>query len=105
MSSALALCHAQLSDGKSRQQIATEIGYSRTAVSLYLSGKYGGDTERLEKAIRKEYDRVACPHTGESIDPSVCKRKALSPKPFGGFARSAWWVCCQTCPHKPEKKS
>ena len=58
----------------------------------------------IEAAIVKTYDRRLCPHTSELIEPDVCARKALSPKPFGGTERLAWWRCCQSCQNKPELK-
>lgn len=102
MSHAMALLRAQIAGGKSLTLIAAEIGYSRTAVSLYQAGKYGRDKARLEAAIVRAYDRRDCPHLGEAVEPDLCARKALTPKPFGGSARLTWWQCCQRCPHKPE---
>ena len=101
MSRALELVQVQVSAGKTRQQVAIEIGYSRTAVSLYLKGTYGG-VDKIEPAILKAYDRHDCPHTGGEISPELCRSKALAHKPFGGYERRVWWICCQTCPHKPE---
>ncbi len=104
MSHALELIQAQLAAGKTLQQVGREIGYSRPAVSLYNSGKYPSEVEAIEAAIVKTYDKRSCPHTAELIEPEVCVRKALSPKPFGGSDRLAWWTCCQRCPNKPEPK-
>lgn len=104
MSTAAELFQAQVTEGKSLQQISDEIGYSRTTVSLYNSGQYRAGLAALEAAIVKTYDKRLCTHTGELIEPPTCERKALSPKPFGGSARLAWWICCQSCPHKPEPK-
>lgn len=104
MSHALELIRAELAAGKTLQQVSQEIGYSRPAVSLYNSGKYPSEVEAIEAAIVKAYDRRLCPHTAELIEPEVCTRKALSPKPFGGTERLAWWRCCQSCPNKPEPK-
>jgi hypothetical protein len=104
MTRARELCLAQLAAGKTRQQVSVDIGYSRTAVSLYLSGKYRADAADLETAICRAYDRRHCPHTGASVEPGLCRKKALSPKPFGGAERLAWWTTCQTCPHKPLKE-
>lgn len=108
MTTAAELLCIQLEAGKSLSLVAQEIGYSRTAVSLYRAGKYQADPAPIEAAIVKAYDRRICPHTSESIEPAACVRKALAPKPFGGSARLAWWKACQTCPHKPaqpEKES
>lgn len=102
MSRASELFQEQVTAGKSLQTISDEIGYSRTAVSLYNSGQYRSDVACLESAILKAYDKRRCPHTAELIGPEVCARKALSPKPFGGSDRLAWWKCCQHCPNKPE---
>jgi transcriptional regulator with XRE-family HTH domain len=96
------LLRVQLDAGKTLSQIALEIGYSRTAVSLYRSGRYQADPALIEAALRKAYDRCDCPHLGEPVEPAVCQRKALAPKPFGGSARLAWWTACQRCPHRPD---
>ncbi|SIQ95427.1 hypothetical protein SAMN05421829_108132 [Aromatoleum tolulyticum] len=103
MSPAQVLLRAQRAAGKTLTQIAAEIGYSRTAVSLYQGGKYDRDAARLEAAIVRAYDRRVCPHLGESVEPELCVRKALAPKPFGGSARLTWWMRCQGCAHRPEE--
>jgi DNA transposition AAA+ family ATPase len=102
MSRALALLRAQVDAGKTMTQVSLEIGYSRTAVSLFLGGKYDRDSRRLEVAIVRMYDRRHCPHLGEQVAPDLCQRKASTPKPFGGTARLAFWMSCQACPHKPD---
>ncbi|MFZ4539298.1 hypothetical protein [Propionivibrio sp.] len=103
MSRAIDLYLAQESAGKSIEQISQEVGYSRTAVSLWKDGKYEANPRNIESAILKAYDRHDCPHTGEEITPDVCRKKALGPRPFGGAERRAWWLCCQTCPNCPKK--
>lgn len=79
--------------------VAATIGYSRTAVSLYLSGKYGAGVEKLESAIIARYDIYQCLHTGIEISGPDCTRRATSPRPFGGRAKEAHWLACQTCQH------
>ena len=101
MSRALELAFTQIAAGKSRQQIAVAIGYSRPAVSRYMSGTYGESVASIEAAIIKAYDRHECPHTGDQVESGLCRKKALGPKPFGGSARQVWWAACQTCSHKP----
>jgi transcriptional regulator with XRE-family HTH domain len=103
MSTARELLRAQRDAGKTITQIAEEVGYSRTAMSLYLNGRYERDSSQLETAVLRIYDRRLCPHLGEEVEPEVCVRKALAPKPFGGSARLAWWQTCQQCPHRPEE--
>ena len=104
MNRAYTLLQQQLASGKSRQQIAQDIGYSRPAVSLYLNGRYSAGVDKIEAEIIKVYDRRDCPHLGTPVDLTTCHKQALRPKPFGGRERLAWWETCQTCPHKPEGK-
>ena len=77
--------------------VALAVGYSRTAISLYLSGKYGADVEKLEAAIRAQYDRYDCLHSGIEISGPDCQRRASAPRPFGGRAKEAHWLACQGC--------
>lgn len=83
--------------------VAKEIGYSRTTLSLYLSGDYGNG-EKIEAALLSRYNRRVCPHTEEEVAPEYCRKKALAPKPYGGAARERHWQACQDCPHKPVKE-
>ncbi len=85
--------------------VAIAIGYSRTSVSLYLSGKYGAGVEKLEAAITARYDIYPCTHTGIEISGPDCTRRATAPRPFGGRAKEAHWLACQTCQHNKGGKS
>ena len=87
---------------ESMTAVAAEIGYSRTAISLYLSGKYGAGVEKLEAAIRARYDIYPCPHTGQEISGPDCARRASAPRPFGGRAKEANWLACQSCQHNKQ---
>lgn len=95
------LALALVAAGKTRQQIALEIGYSRPAVSRYLSGSYGAGVEDLEAALLKRYERRLCPCDGEEKPPAQCRRIALRPRPHGFPDAETHWIACQTCPHKP----
>ena len=94
-----------LDEGMSRQKIGDEIGYSRTAVSLYLDGKYGGDARRLERAVLHRFNRFPCPHLKADITPKDCASHAIRPCPTSNTRDARHWRACQTCPHKPEVKS
>lgn len=83
--------------------VADELGYSRPALSRYVNGSYSG-VDKLEAAILNRYNRRQCPHTGEDLAADMCRRRALSPQPFGGAARLAQWTACQRCPFKPLKE-
>jgi len=104
MSRAFELAFDQIAAGKTRQQIAVDIGYSRPTISRFMSGTYGKGVEKVEAAILKAYDKHDCPHTGEAVASDICRKKALGPKPFGGNARQIWWATCQACPHKPTQE-
>lgn len=105
MTRAFDLLQEQLARGVTRTAIAAEIGYSRPAVSQYLNGYYGADVEKLEAAILKRYERRICPADGQDKHPEHCQRVALRPRPHGFPDAETQWLACQTCPHKPEKKS
>lgn len=101
MSKAMDLAQAQLAAGHTKQAIANDIGYKRTAVSLYMRGKYCEGVAKIEAAIVKRYDRRICPSDGEEKQPAQCQRIALRPRPSGFPDAETLWVCCQACPHKP----
>ena len=86
-------------DADSMTAVALAVGYSRTAISLYLSGKYGAGVEKLEAAILARYDIYACTYNGIEISGPDCQRRATAPRPFGGRAKEAHWLACQSCSH------
>ena len=100
-SRALALVRAAV-ESSNIAAVANALGYSRPALSRYLSGGYPSPGP-IEAAILSYYDRRLCPHIGEEVSAETCRRRALAPKPFGGNARLAHWQACQRCPHKPEE--
>lgn len=100
MSSAMTLLQ-QHRNTKTMDVIAAEIGYSRTAISLYLAGKYGAGLDKLEAAIYAKYQVRICPHTGAEKHPSECNRLANRPRPYGWPESEAIWISCQTCAYKP----
>lgn len=81
--------------------VAIEIGYSRTALSRYMSGSYGAGRE-IEEAIRERYLRIACPHRKIDITPDICRRTALAPCPTSNVTDVRQWKACQSCAHKPQ---
>jgi DNA transposition AAA+ family ATPase len=101
MSKAMALLQEKIAGGQTRAAIGLDIGYSHTAVSLYLNGKYGAQVAKLEAAILRIYDRRICPEDGMEKRPVQCQRIALAPRPHGFPDAEALWHTCQTCPHKP----
>ncbi len=99
---ALQLLQAQLDAGRSRSWIASQIGYSRPALSLYLLGRYPADAKAIEAAVIKRFEIRICPHDQQEKLPQQCQRIALRPRPQGFPDAEYLWLACQTCPHKPE---
>ena len=100
-----AFCLAQAAaKADSKAVVAREIGYTRGAVSQYLNGYYAADPARMEAAILARYDIYPCTHTGLEISGPDCQRRASAPRPFGGRAKEAHWLACQTCQHNKNVK-
>lgn len=79
--------------------VAAEIEYTRGALSQYLGRYYAANPAKMEAAILARYDRYPCPHTGQEISGPECQRRASAPRPFGGRAKEANWMACQSCAH------
>lgn len=80
-------------------EVADAIGYSREALSRYLSRSYGANPAQIEAAILARYDIYPCTHNGIEISGPDCQRRATAPRPFGGRAKEAHWLACQVCQH------
>lgn len=77
------------------------LGYSRTAVSLALTGNYPGRTDKLAATVLAILGRQACPHLGREVTPAECAGNA-GEMPTSSPAALRLWRACQTCPHRPE---
>ncbi len=99
----LALLRRAVDEAGSRAAVARELGVSRTAVSLLLSGAYPGGTARMAARVIARYDRLLCPHTGRIVPPEHCRRMA-GPVPTSSPAALRQWRACQTCSNKPTGK-
>lgn len=100
MSSWLTLLRRAVDEAGSRAAVARELGVSRTAVSLLLSGAYPGDPARMAARVMNRYARVDCPHTGHPVTPEHCRRLA-GPVPTSSPAALRQWRACQTCQYNP----
>ncbi len=85
----------------SRQAVADVLGVSRTAVSLYLTGKLeanGGRVDRFERrAVERFCDRVLCPHLGSDISRANCQSNCERAIPTSDPAALRHWAACQRC--------
>ncbi|WP_398309307.1 helix-turn-helix domain-containing protein [Zoogloea sp.] len=84
--------------------LASRIGYSRTALSLFLSGKYFANPQIVARALLLQLDKLECPFTGEEIQADVCKRRHTALKPFGNPEKLAYWTTCQSCANNPSSE-
>lgn len=81
-------------------QVANQIGYARTSVSLALSGKYVGSTDKLAAAVLKAYsDRFQCPHLSQAITKDECAGFSSRSIPQSNASALRHWRACQSCPH------
>lgn len=85
---------------KTKAQVAREIGYSRTTVSLALSGTYDGSTDKLAQAVLDTYadQLIHCPHLRAAISDEQCVAYRSRPMPLGHAADMRHWRACQRCP-------
>lgn len=80
---------------------AKRLGYSRTAISLALSGKYIGSTDKVAASVLAVLGSVDCPHLGLAVQPTKCAASA-GKMPTSSPGDLRLWRACQGCPHKPQ---
>lgn len=83
------------------QAVADKIGFSRSALSTFLAGKYpAASTDKLESAILKGLvGRHRCPHLGRDLAPDECRGFADRALPMSNPATLRHWQACRDCPH------
>jgi hypothetical protein len=106
MSCWLSALHEQC-QGRQIEDVAAELGYSRTSISLVLHGKYPGDTKHIQAAVERVYpgDTVDCPVLGVLARERCQFHQA---KPFGGASgglRVQLYMSCKICPNRKEPES
>lgn len=81
--------------------VALTLGYSKTALSLVLNGKYSSDTRRIEEAVLRAYGTVHCPFEGRDLTEADCRYwRTSDPHTTSPWATSHW-CACRTCTHNP----
>ena len=81
------------------QAVADALGYSRTAISLALDGRYKGSTARIEARAHERLGRVHCPHQRQEIPLPTCQRLREAEMPTASPAAWRQWQACLTCPN------
>lgn len=77
------------------------IGYSRSAISTVLAGKYRGDLARVEQMVRGALmaETVDCPILGE-IGRDRCLNEQKEPFRATSRHRAQLFHACKTCPNR-----
>lgn len=76
---------------------ADAIGYSRTTVSLVLSGNYDRSTAEIAQAVMAKLQKVACPYLDHMIERETCLRTWKRTMPQSNPEALRHWSHCQTC--------
>lgn len=92
---------AQLADANDLGVAGKRIGYSRSAVSTIISGKYPGDLARVEQMVRGALMAltVECPVLGE-IGRDQCLTEQKEPFRATSRHRAQLFHACKTCPQR-----
>jgi hypothetical protein len=92
---------AERADANGLQGAGAAIGYSPSAVSGVLAGKYGGDLVRIEEKVRGALMglTVECPVLG-TMDRSACLDWQKKPLSIGSSLNTQMHRACRSgCPH------
>ena len=81
----------------SLRQVAAELGYSGTTLSLIVHGRYAGETDRVAAAVAARYETVACPYQGKTIPLHECRSTAQGKAPTHNPMKMQQWLACQKC--------
>jgi hypothetical protein len=86
--------------------VARRIGMSRTALSLYLAGRYPAkSTTAIEtRILRTLTGRLPCPAIGAEVTPDECADRRARPMPTSSPRALRQWHTCRTCSHNPERE-
>lgn len=97
-------CRAVAEHGGVLNEVADELGLSRTTVSLVANDKYHASLDKFGARVLEVYDAFDCPHLGSRVTEAACKVYALRPAPTSSARDARHWRACQTCPKKPVKE-
>lgn len=89
----------------SKQQVALDLGVSRTTISLIMNGKYPASTTHIEKRVLDVYGRIACPHLGTDITQAQCIENRTRTAPTSSPREMKFWRACQACPNNTEQRT
>lgn len=85
---------------------ALKVGYSRTAISQALDGKYPGDLRKMQMKVLAALQlpmKVECPHLRINLPTDMCNDFSTRPAPTHHPFGMQLWRACQQCPNRAEK--
>ena len=97
---------ARLADAEGLAGAAQRIGYSVSAVSTVISGKYAGDVDRVAEMVRGALmaETVDCPVLGE-IGRDRCLTEQKEPFRATSRHRAQLFHACKICPNARQAKT
>lgn len=83
-----------------RVLVGKMMGYSRSAVSTALSGKYPADINRFLARVMEVFGsgHVMCPHLRAELAIVDCRHWRTRPMPHSNPDHIRHWIACDTCP-------
>lgn len=93
----------QQRDKSSISDVARQMGYARSTISLVLSGKYDGGTDAIAaKTLATFTDFVTCPHLRREITNAECTDYHTRAMPMSDPEELRHWMKCRNeCSHCP----
>jgi hypothetical protein len=94
----LDLLRARVDTKGSIAAVAAELGYSRSAISLALDGKYPAKVTKLKAAVVAAFTICDCPYLARTLAAAECRQYRTRPLPQSQPDQLKHWCSCQQCP-------
>ncbi len=83
--------------------VAADLGYARSSVSLVHHDRYPGDPHKIAARVLQVFaSKIKCPHQKSDIAPALCKELRGAPMPTHDPKAFKQWTACQACSQNPE---
>lgn len=80
-------------------QVARQLGYARTTISLVAHRNYPGSTDKVRAKVLEVFaNRRVCPHTNSPISIRECETTRCAPIPTSNAKQLRHWTACRSCP-------
>lgn len=102
------LLRAEVASGRTKADVAREIGMPRPSLAMLLNGNYPAGLDRITRkyaarVLSRYRNQVLCPHLQAGIGLDLCTSHASAPMITGDPAKLRQWAACQRCPINPLK--